>query len=173
MRDRHPLSAAFPDMDHEDFDDLVASIKAHGQREPITLYQDKILDGWHRYRACLRLGISPITTEFKGDDPVAFVIDLNLKRRHLTPSQKALAIVTCSTWQQSGRPKTVPRGTPGMTGMIVGIYRLRFRVVNPHNQDVRLGWTRIKRGNREQLRLIEQVRAREGLEPLQAKAEGL
>ena len=62
---------------------------------------------------------------------------------------------------------------PGMSGMIVGIYRLRFRVVNPHNQDVRLGWTRIKRGNRDQLRLIEQVRAREGLEPLQAKNEGL
>jgi len=111
MRDRHPLSAAFPDMDHEEFEELLSSIKAHGQREPITLYQDKILDGWHRYRACQQLGVSPITTEFKGDDPVAFVIDLNLKRRHLTPSQKALAIVTCSTWQQSGRPKTVPRGT--------------------------------------------------------------
>ena len=62
---------------------------------------------------------------------------------------------------------------PGMSGMIVGIYRLRFRVGNPHNRDVKLGWLRIKRGNREQLRLIEQVRAHAGLAPLQAKNEGL
>jgi hypothetical protein len=62
---------------------------------------------------------------------------------------------------------------PGMSGMIVGIYRLRFRLVNPHNRDVKLGWLRIKRGNREQLRLIEHVRAKAGLAPLQAKNEGL
>ena len=105
MRDRHPLSAAFPDMDDEEFQDLLSSIKAHGQREPITLYQDKILDGWHRYRACQQLGVSPITTEFKGDDPVAFVIDLNLNRRHLSPSQKAIAVVSCSSWAKEGRPK--------------------------------------------------------------------
>ena len=46
-------------MPDEDFQDLLESIKAHGQREPITTYENKILDGWHRFRACLQLDINP------------------------------------------------------------------------------------------------------------------
>ena len=102
--ERHPLSAAFPDMDHEEFEDLLSSIKAHGQREPITVFESKVLDGWHRYRACKELDIGPMTTEFEGDDPVAFVIDLNLNRRQLSPSQKALAVVSCNAWRSVGKP---------------------------------------------------------------------
>ncbi len=121
--ERHPLSAAFPDMDEEDFEDLLSSIKQHGQREPITIFENQVLDGWHRYRACEQLGIGPMTMEFEGKDPVSYVIDLNLNRRHLSPSQKALAVVTCSTWSTDGRPKntpyestkTVPRGTVSKT----------------------------------------------------------
>jgi hypothetical protein len=108
--ERHPLSAAFPDMDEEDFQELLSSIKAHGQREPITLFEGQVLDGWHRYRACQQLEIGPMTTEFDGDDPVAFVIDLNLQRRHLSPSQKALAVVSCNTWRGVGKPVITPRG---------------------------------------------------------------
>ena len=102
--ERHQLSAAFPDMPDEDFQELLESIKTFGQREPITIHEGKILDGWHRFRACQELEISPMTTEYEGDDPVAFVIDLNLHRRHLSPAQKALAIVSCSTWAGQGTP---------------------------------------------------------------------
>jgi hypothetical protein len=108
--ERHPLSAAFPDMDHEEFEELLSSIKAHGQREPITIFEGQVLDGWHRYRACQELDIGPMTTEFDGDDPVAFVIDLNLQRRHLSPSQKALAVVSCNAWRSVGAPIIPPRG---------------------------------------------------------------
>lgn len=55
---------------------------------------------------------------------------------------------------------------PGMTGMIIGIYRLRFRPVNPHNRNVSTSWWRINYGNREQLRLIQHVRKRYKLPPL-------
>jgi hypothetical protein len=108
--ERHPLSAAFPDMDEEDFQELLSSIKAHGQREPITIFEGQVLDGWHRYRACQELDIGPMTTEFDGDDPVAFVIDLNLNRRQLSPSQKALAVVSCNAWRSVGKPLITPRG---------------------------------------------------------------
>jgi len=64
--ERHQLSAAFPDMPDEDFEDLIHSIKEHGQREPITVYENKILDGWHRYRACQQLDINPMTTVYEG-----------------------------------------------------------------------------------------------------------
>ena len=102
--ERHQLSAAFPDMPDEDFQDLLESIKAHGQREPITTYENKILDGWHRFRACLQLDINPSFHEYDGQDPVSYVIDLNLHRRHLSPAQKAMAVVTCSTWAGKGTP---------------------------------------------------------------------
>jgi ParB-like chromosome segregation protein Spo0J len=102
--ERHQLSAAFPDMPDEDFQDLLESIKTHGQREPITTYENKILDGWHRFRACLQLDINPSFHEYDGKDPVAYVIDLNLHRRHLSPAQKAMAVVTCSTWAGVGTP---------------------------------------------------------------------
>ena len=109
--ERHQLSAAFPDMPDEDFEDLLESIKNHGQREPITTYENKILDGWHRFKACLQLDINPSFYEYDGKDPVAYVIDLNLNRRHLSPSQKAMAVVTCNAWLHEGRPqKTPPRG---------------------------------------------------------------
>ena len=110
MYERPPLSAAFPDMDPEEFQDLLSSIKIHGQREPITLFENKILDGWHRYQACQKLEISPATYEFDGEDPVSYVIDLNLNRRHLSPSQKALAVVSCNSWRGVGKPVIPPRG---------------------------------------------------------------
>lgn len=102
--ERHQLSAAFPDMPDEDFEDLIHSIKEHGQREPITTFESKILDGWHRYRACQHLEINPMFHEYDGDDPVSFVMDLNLHRRHLSPAQKAMAVVTCNAWVGRGNP---------------------------------------------------------------------
>ncbi len=55
----HPLADLFPLMEGEEFDLLVADIKANGLREKIDLYQGKIVDGRNRYRALRRLGIDP------------------------------------------------------------------------------------------------------------------
>lgn len=93
--ERHTLSMVFPDMDQDQFEDLKESIRQNGQRDPIATYEGQILDGWHRYRCCQELGIEPDTFEFEGD-PVAFVLDKNLKRRHLSEGQRAMMVVQIS-----------------------------------------------------------------------------
>jgi len=86
----HPLADLFPLIEGAEFDDLVTSIKENGQREPIVLLDGSILDGRNRYRACLAAGVEPITKIFDGTDPVRFVVDVNVRRRHLNESQRAM-----------------------------------------------------------------------------------
>jgi N6-adenosine-specific RNA methylase IME4 len=86
----HPLADIFPLIEGKEFDDLVADIKAHGVREPIWIYEGEILDGRNRYLASAIAGIDCPMREYHGEDPVAFVLSLNLKRRHLNESQRAM-----------------------------------------------------------------------------------
>lgn len=85
----HEAANIFP-LDGEHFDSLADDIKANGQQIPIELLDGKILDGRRRYRACRIAGVEPKFREVQIDDPVAYVLSLNLHRRHLTPSQAAM-----------------------------------------------------------------------------------
>jgi ParB-like chromosome segregation protein Spo0J len=89
---QHQAAKLFPPMDAAAFKELKADIKANGQLSPIIVIGDLILDGSNRYRACLDLKIEPKTVEWDGSGgtPLAFVVAMNLKRRHLSASQRAL-----------------------------------------------------------------------------------
>lgn len=81
-------------------------IKVNGQRDPITVLDDQVIDGWHRYQACKQLGITPKAVKLAPDiDPVAFVISRNLHRRHLNASQRAVAVASCHEWKPERKPK--------------------------------------------------------------------
>lgn len=86
----HPIANIFPAMSPAEFDALVSDIAEHGQREPIWLHDGKVIDGRHRVQACAELGIEPQTQEYTGDNPLAFIVSLNLHRRHLSESQRAM-----------------------------------------------------------------------------------
>lgn len=77
----HPVSEAAPRMDEERFASLVESITANGLRRKIVLYQGQILDGRHRYLACLQAGVEPEFTVYEGDDPELMAFDLNYECR--------------------------------------------------------------------------------------------
>ena len=87
----HPACLILPEMDADDYEKLKEDISGFGLRHPIILYQGKILDGRHRYRACLELGIEPWFEDWQGGSSVVeFVLGENLYRRHLSQSQKAM-----------------------------------------------------------------------------------
>ena len=101
----HPLSLLFPPMSKEEFATLKARIKEQGLLEPLMLFEGKILDGRHRYKACQQLGISPEHSDFKGsqEEALAFALAKNAARRSLSVSQKAL--VAARLVKPRGRPK--------------------------------------------------------------------
>ncbi len=89
-RQAHAATELFPMMSDDEFAALKADIEQHGQREPAVYYKGQVLDGRNRARACEELGIELSQRELDEDqDPVAFVLSVNLHRRHLTPSQRS------------------------------------------------------------------------------------
>ena len=80
-----------PQMSSEEFAELKASIQTEGQHYAIIVNEDlEVLDGHHRYRACLELGIDPDFEVRKFEDELLekkFVIEANLRRRHLNNFQ--------------------------------------------------------------------------------------
>jgi hypothetical protein len=98
----HPACAAYPPLPAAAFADLVADLKANGQRDTIVMFDSHILDGRLRWEACLQAGLTPRSRQFgdepgDGDDPVRFVLSKNQHRRHMSVAQKAFAAATIAT----------------------------------------------------------------------------
>lgn len=96
----HPLAELFPRPTAEEQRELTEHVKKNDLQESIVLFQGKVLDGLSRQVACANAGVEPRYVEFmhmspaiKEGGPLAYVIGRNLRRRHLTPSQRA-AIAT-------------------------------------------------------------------------------
>lgn len=91
-------------MQGAEFDALKADIAEHGLREPIWLHPDgSIIDGRNRHRACVELGITPDFEAWNGNGSlVAFVVSLNLHRRHLTESQRAMVAAKLANMPHGG-----------------------------------------------------------------------
>ena len=89
----HSAATLFPMMGAEALQALADDIKAHGQREPVILYHGAVLDGRNRLLACEMAGVEPRVVTMESDEigsPTTFVLSLNLLRRHLDESQRAM-----------------------------------------------------------------------------------
>ena len=109
--DYHEIASIFPMMGQADYEALREDIRKNGLREPIVLYDGKILDGRNRWRACQELGIEPQTTTYTGDDPVGYVMSMNLHRRHLTADQRAaIAVEALPMYEAEARKRKQAAG---------------------------------------------------------------
>lgn len=86
----HPYADIFPWIDGPAFKELVEDVRQNGVLEPIVFLDGAILDGRNRYMAAREAGVEYPRVEYTGDDPLGFVISRNLKRRHLSESQRAM-----------------------------------------------------------------------------------
>lgn len=100
----HPLAQIFPLLEGADFDALCSDIRANGLLQPIVYYEGLILDGRNRLAACKATGTPARYVNFSGDHPLGFVLSLNLARRHLNESQRAMVAAKLVTLGV-GRPK--------------------------------------------------------------------
>lgn len=124
----HPLALLFPTIGTDELNELAADIKANGLREPITVMPEpdgRILDGRHRYLACERAGVAPRFRTFVGEDPVAYVISANLRRRHLKESQRAMIAARLANLEE-GRPRATAQDyavSQGQAAEMLGVSR--------------------------------------------------
>lgn len=88
----HPAAAIFPMLPMADLEALANDVRQNGLLQPITLHEGAILDGRNRLRACAIAGVQPAFVEWtgRGDSPTAWVLAVNLQRRHLNETQRAV-----------------------------------------------------------------------------------
>ena len=96
----HPLCEIIPPCTDEEFKELKEDNKKNGLQIPIKIFENKILDGRSRHKACVELEKEGLSVEFRkeyftgnagnANAAIEYVISMNVKRRHLSASQRAL-----------------------------------------------------------------------------------
>ena len=99
----HAFAEILPAMADSDLESLRESLLADGYvGPPIYTFEGKILDGVHRHRLCVELGIDPPFVEYVGDDAFLFALNQNIARRHLNASQRAMVAARLVTTEPGG-----------------------------------------------------------------------
>jgi N6-adenosine-specific RNA methylase IME4 len=137
----HPASQIFPLMSPVELELLAADIREHGQKEPVLVLGDQVLDGRNRLLACERAAVEPQVVAWRGaGSPTAEVISRNLHRRHLNESQRALIAMDAlpalrteakerqrkgkkaegsATWREGGKASEVAAAAVGVSARTV------------------------------------------------------
>ncbi len=127
----HPAALLVPEPTPEEFAELKADIKKNGLRERIVFLGEKLLDGRSRHRALTELRTEgalidgrtisdDIRTYYsrpagtrEAADPVAFVVSKNIRRRHLTPGQRAQVVLAATEMVEALRKQAADREKAG------------------------------------------------------------
>ena len=90
-----------------------------GCLNPITVHLGEIIDGRHRYLACLEAGVEP-NYQFLDDDvnPYIHLTSKNTMRRHLDASQRAVTAHKLSAASKRGRPTSNGENQVNLPGFL-------------------------------------------------------
>ena len=100
IRDIYPFeNHPFKVLDDEKMDELVDSIKSYGVLTPVILRKDRddlyqMISGHRRLHAAKKAGLETIPAiikEMSDDDAIIYMVDSNLQREEILPSEKALS----------------------------------------------------------------------------------
>ena len=106
----HPLAETFPSLDTDDFSLLAVDILTRGIQVPLVFIKDTdiLVDGVHRLKAWSKMGLEdpyPVH-EIEESEVYDHVISVNLRRRHMNESQRAIVAAKLSELSPVGRPAT-------------------------------------------------------------------
>ncbi len=133
----HPAADLFPLLPPDELAALAADIKANGLRETPIIWRDpagtwQLLDGRNRLDALASLRDDPLyryptlgyqvvtgsTTpntralrQYHGKDPAAYIVSANIRRRHLTPAERAnlaARVLRAGETAQDAKPVSKP-----------------------------------------------------------------
>ena len=106
----HPFKV----LDDDKMDDLVESIKQNGVLTPVLVRPDKnnsyeMISGHRRMHAAIKAGletIPAIVRDIEDDEAIVIMVDANIQREELLPSEKAFAykMKLGAMKRQAGRP---------------------------------------------------------------------
>lgn len=120
----HPAAGVFPMLGGRELAALAEDIAARGLLVPGARLSDGlVLDGRNRAAACELAGVPMRWETYAGDDPVSYVVSVNVRRRHLTDGQRAmLAVELLPLYEAETR-----RGRPVRTTQIMRADRPALR----------------------------------------------
>ena len=136
----HPAADCFPLMNDAELGALAADISTNGCRVPVSICDDLILDGRNRALACERAGV-PVPWEtlpaVGARDASLAVSSLNLQRRHMDESQRALAAAKLANLG-AGRPPAAGTAEPAAEADETAVSGTG-RLVRPHGDGAPIG----------------------------------
>lgn len=162
----HPYADIFPNMTDGEFAQFVDDVGQRGLIFPIVTTPDgQILDGRHRYRACMELKIKPRYQVHVGD-PLSYVLSVNLHRRHLTESQRAMVGARAANVAHGGSnpgksltSETTKRGIPTRSttdGKPAVTMTDAAKAVGVHRDSVQSASNVLKKGVPELVTLVDE-----------------
>lgn len=113
VHDIHPICKLMPEMTPAEYESLRKDVEKNGLLHPIVLHDGLILDGRHRYRACLDTGTEPRFETYTGTDPAGLVWSENGTRRNLSTSQRALVAASFLEYEKEQARKRLGTSTGG------------------------------------------------------------
>jgi len=111
----HPAAELFPMLPERQLDEMAQDICSNGQRMPVMVWRNQVIDGRNRLKACELIGADPwvqkCDKDFATDDDVIrYIFSINLLRRHLSSSERAALAVELLPMLKTGARERQTRG---------------------------------------------------------------